>query len=224
MPGPFGEDEPLAARASGLSAFQLEVAQLFFSLPASRGFLLAGGAALLAQHLTSRPTDDLDFFTAPERGHVPAATRRAGGRCPAARLERRADPGQRHILPPDHQKRHRREMLADLAVDAPPDHPGSVTIAGPTFDPEELAGRKLLALFDRAAARDFVDVYLLAQRFPKDLLLARAAEVDAGFDTLVLAEMIATLARFTDADMPLPGESVPALRAFCEDWHSELTA
>lgn len=36
-------------------------------LPASRG------AALLAQHLTARPTEDLDFFTAPERGHVPAA-------------------------------------------------------------------------------------------------------------------------------------------------------
>jgi hypothetical protein len=35
----------------------------------------------------------------------------------------------------------------------------------------------LLALFDRAAAPDFVDVYLLAQRFPKDLLLARAAEI-----------------------------------------------
>jgi hypothetical protein len=56
-----------------LSAFQLEVARLFFALPASHGFLLAGGAALLAQHLTARPTEDLDFFTAPERGHVPAA-------------------------------------------------------------------------------------------------------------------------------------------------------
>jgi hypothetical protein len=53
-----------------LSAFQLEVARLFFSLPDSRGFLLAGGAALLAQHLTARPTEDLDFFTAPEVGHV----------------------------------------------------------------------------------------------------------------------------------------------------------
>jgi hypothetical protein len=41
--------------------------------PASKGFLLAGGAALLAQHLTARPTEDLDFFTAPDRGHVPAA-------------------------------------------------------------------------------------------------------------------------------------------------------
>jgi hypothetical protein len=34
----------------GLAAFQLEVTRLFFTLPASKGFLLAGGAALLAQH------------------------------------------------------------------------------------------------------------------------------------------------------------------------------
>jgi hypothetical protein len=33
---------------SDLSAFQLEVARLFFALAASQGFLLAGGAALLA--------------------------------------------------------------------------------------------------------------------------------------------------------------------------------
>src|SRR5438874_7249150 len=62
-----GETEP------DLSAFQLEVTRLFFALPASQGFLLAGGAALLAQHLTTRPTEDLDFFTAPDRGYVPAA-------------------------------------------------------------------------------------------------------------------------------------------------------
>jgi hypothetical protein len=38
-----------------LSDFQLEVARLFFALPDSRGFLLAGGAALLEQHLTAQP-------------------------------------------------------------------------------------------------------------------------------------------------------------------------
>jgi hypothetical protein len=64
----------------GLPPFQLEVAQMFFTLPASRGFLLAGGAALLAQHLTARPTEDLDFFTAPECGHVPAARDALGAR------------------------------------------------------------------------------------------------------------------------------------------------
>jgi hypothetical protein len=54
--------------------------------------------------------------------------------------------------------------------------------------------------------------------------LARAAEIDAGFDVQVLADMIATLARFTDADIPLPDQPVSSLRAFFEDWHSELTA
>jgi hypothetical protein len=58
-------------RKPDLSAFQLEVARLFFALPASQGFLLAGGAALLAQHLTARPTEDLDFFTAPSAGTFP---------------------------------------------------------------------------------------------------------------------------------------------------------
>lgn len=48
---------------TGLTAFQIAVAQLFFSLPESDGFLLAGGAALAAQALTARPTRDLDLFT-----------------------------------------------------------------------------------------------------------------------------------------------------------------
>jgi hypothetical protein len=177
---------------------------------------------LLAQHLTSRPTDDMDFFTAPERGHVPSARDEleAAARQRGWSVERIQDSDTFCRLA---IRSGTAEMLADLAVDALADHPGSVTIAGPTFEPEELAGRKMLALFDRAAARDFVDVYLLAQRFGKDLLLARA-EIDAGFDIQVLADMIAALARFTDADLPLPGESVSALRAFYEDWHSELTA
>ncbi len=55
----------------GLPPFQLEVTRMFFALPASRGFLLAGGAALLAQHLTARPTEDLDFFTALSAGMFP---------------------------------------------------------------------------------------------------------------------------------------------------------
>lgn len=40
-------------------------------------------------------------------------------------------------------------ILVDLAVNAPPDLPLHDP-AGPTLAPEELAGHKLLALFDRA--------------------------------------------------------------------------
>ena len=101
----------------------------------------------------------------------------------------------------------------------------SVTPAGPTLAPEELAGHKLLALFDRAAARDFADVYVLARRFGKDALITRAAQIEAGFDTTVLADMMATLDRFTDSEIPVPsGSSAAELRAFYAAWRSELTA
>jgi len=116
-------------------------------------------------------------------------------------------------------------VLIDLAVNAPPDLPASATPAGPTLAPEELAGHKLLALFDRAAARDFADIYVLAHRFGKDVLLARATQIDAGFDATVLADMIATLDRFTDNEIPVPdGSSATELRAFYATWRSELTA
>src|SRR5437899_1858902 len=74
-----GKSWPSGRRGCGLVAddpetlltdFQVQVAQLFFSLAASDGFLLAGGGALIAQGLTRRPTVDLDFFARPEAGDV----------------------------------------------------------------------------------------------------------------------------------------------------------
>ena len=207
-----------------LSAFQLEVARLFFALPDSRGFLLAGGAALLAQHLTARPTEDLDFFTAPERGHVLAARDALEAAVSqhgwSAQRIHNSDTFCRMVI-----RSADAEVLVDLAVNAPPDLPASETSAGPTLAPEELAGHKLLALFDRAAARDFSDVYVLAHRFGKDVLLSRAAQIDTGFDANVLADMIAALDRFTDDELPVTGGSSAAdLRAFFAAWRSELTA
>jgi len=87
---------------------------------------------------------------------------------------------------------------------APSDLPASATAAGPTLAPEELAGHKLLALFDRAAARDFADVYVLAHRFGKDVLLARAAQIDSGLDAKVLASMFATLDGSRTTRSPYP--------------------
>lgn len=208
----------------GLAAFQLEVARLFFALPASKGFLLAGGAALLAQHLTTRPTEDLDFFTAPERGHVPAA------RDALETAARQQGWGTERIHDNDTFCRliirgAATSVLIDLAVNAPPEFPASATAVGPTFAPEELAGHKLLALFDRAAARDFADIYVLAHRFGTDVLLARAVQIDAGYDTKVLADMLASLDRFTDDEIPVPdGSSVDDLRAFYAAWRPELMA
>jgi hypothetical protein len=63
----------------------------------------------------------------------------------------------------------------------------------------------------------------LTRLFGKDVLLARAAQIDAGFDVRVLADMIATLDRLADDELPVPGGSSAAeLRAFYAAWRSEL--
>ena len=46
---------------------------------------------------------------------------------------------------------------------------------------EELGADKLLALFDRAQARDFVDVAALGDRLGLERLCELASEKDAGF-------------------------------------------
>lgn len=205
---------------SALTAFQVQVARLFFALPASHGFLLAGGAALLAQHLTTRPTQDLDFFTRTGVGNVPAAADALEGAATERgwTVERHTgtDTFCRLVIhgPED--------LLVDLAVDAAPGRPPTASFIGPTFAPDELAGRKLIALFDRAAARDFADVYVLALRYTKQRLLDEAAALDTGFDPQVLAQMMAALDRYSDSDLAVAPDRIAPLRQFFHDWRHEL--
>jgi hypothetical protein len=213
-------DRRPATAPEGLTSFQIQVAQLFFSLPASNGFLLAGGAALAAQYLTTRPTQDLDFLTGPGEGDVPTARDafEAAAVAQGWAVHRVRDTATfcRLVV------RGPEDLLVDLALDAPPNLPAVASTAGPTFGLEELAGRKIIALFDRAEARDFADVYILAQRYTKPLLLARAAEVDGGFDLATFADMLDTLSRFTDADIPMRPADVNPLREFFAQWATEL--
>jgi len=114
------------------------------------------------------------------------------------------------------------KLLVDLALDSPPADPPTTSPAGPTFSLQELAGRKLLALFDRAEARDFADVYALSKRFAKTTLIERAREIDPGFDKAVFTDMLATMRRFRDDDLPVPAQEIPAVRQFFERWEQEL--
>jgi hypothetical protein len=112
--------------------------------------------------------------------------------------------------------------LVDLAVDSPPHDRPTVTVLGPTLAPLELAGRKLLALFGRAEARDFADVYVLAERFGTQALIEEAQTLDAGFDLDVLAQMIGTIGRFGEDEIPLAEEQRALARRFFAEWATEL--
>lgn len=218
-PGPAGAPDRAQKQETALTAFQIEVARLFFTLPASGRFLLAGGAALLAQHLTDRPTQDLDLFTsdslsvATARDELEHAARNRGWT--VTRLHDHAEFCR--LIVHGHE-----DLLVDLALDAAPQQAGTASFVGPTFAPEELAARKLLALFDRAESRDFADVYVLAQRYGKHVLLEGAAALDQGLDPQVLAQFMSTLSRYDDADIPVRPEQVAALRTFFTTWQAEL--
>lgn len=57
-----------------LTALQIEASRLFFTLPESAGFAVAGGAALLAQGLIHRPTVDVDLPTSTTLRNATAVT------------------------------------------------------------------------------------------------------------------------------------------------------
>lgn len=204
-----------------LTELQREVLRLFFGLPESNGFMLAGGAALLASGLSERPTQDVDLFG----GDLVAGVSVAADAFEATCLERgwTIDRMQdsstfRRIV----VRTGTDELLVDLAVDSPPMGVPTVTAFGPTYPPEELAARKLLALFDRAAARDFVDLHALSARFDLDHLADLAARLGDGYDPTVMVEMLATVHRFSDEELIALGAEPAALRVFVDRWRADL--
>lgn len=116
-----------------LSDFQTKIAQLFFTLPASDGFLLAGGGALLAQGLTERPTYDLDFFTRPGASDVQRARDQF--------IAMAGDQGWEVDVIQNNETFCRllvhgpEELLIDLALDSAPSRPTQSSAVGPTFAP-----------------------------------------------------------------------------------------
>jgi hypothetical protein len=210
--------------ASALTPIQVRATRLFFSLPESSGFAVAGGAALIARGLIQRPTRDVDLFLLDAGLSTVAAAAVAF----EAALDHRNWRHRRVIDQHDFVRLlitgDRESLIVDLGRDSPAGDPVDATDLGPTLSSRDLAARKTLALFGRAEARDFADVYALARRYGRDPLLDWAAADDSGFDRQVFAAMLAGLDRLADDDLPVDAESAPALRAYFRDWASELAA
>lgn len=206
--------------AGGLTDFQIAVARMFFELDESVGFVVAGGAALVASELTTRPTRDLDLFAGGPVKSVTAAkealTTAAAANGWLASVVDDSPTFCRLVI------RGPEELLVDLALDSPPASTPIITVLGPTLAPLELAGRKMLALFGRAEARDFADVYVLAQRFGREALIFEAASADPGFNITVLAQMMTTLNRFSDRELPVTDGDASMVRTFFSQWADEL--
>jgi len=183
----------------GLSDIQLEFCRLFRSLPSSSGFILVGGAGLLLTGVSERPTKDLDFVTAATHADLFTTVDELRSLIVSkgwAMREIQIDQSFCRL-----EIVGRESMILDLSVDSGPILGTVVTPAGACLHPLELAGRKLTALYSRAEARDFVDVYVTSKIYGFDALLRLARLIDSGFSEHRLVEMLESLDRFDDAEL-----------------------
>ncbi len=198
---------------SGLTRVQRRVAKIVLSTAGRAGFRLAGGAALVASHLTERPTRGIDAFTADDvdvssvGDEVVDALRGAGY---DVALTRRSPAFVSMTVTAGQARQSRFE------VDLGRDHiawPTTTTSLGPTLSPRELAANKVLALFGRVQTRDLTDLHALAERFDLESMLADAAAKDEGFDRPVLAEMTRLVVARPEPEWPV-GADVAELKRF----------
>ncbi|MGQ0847529.1 MAG: nucleotidyl transferase AbiEii/AbiGii toxin family protein [Actinomycetota bacterium] len=202
-----------------LSPLQKRLWRLVGGLPDAESVALAGGAALIVRGIVERPTRDLDFFaTSPEEVNrllpaLEASLRESGLKVQRVQI---ADGFARLLVSSEIET-----TTIDLTWDARR-FPVELSEGGAILAGEELAADKVLALFGRAAARDFVDVAALASRYGFERLCNLAAEKDPGFDRSVLADMLRSFDRLPRADFDLDDLELDSLRATVSRWRQQL--
>ena len=87
---------------------------------------------------------------------------------------------------------------------------------------EDLAGDKLLALFGRAAPRDFVDVHALRDHFTRRTLQSLATAKDLGFNLAVLRDALGVLDDLPRSAFEVNDATFDLLRAEFQNWRDEL--
>lgn len=205
-----------------LTSLQELVARIVAALPEARGFALAGGAAVIARGAVGRSTDDLDFFGASEPD-----VQRLSQALRSVLLAEGFDVEVITDSPGFVRLRVARDedsTILDLGTDARL-QPAEPTELGDVLTLEELGADKLLALFSRAQARDFVDVAALAERLGGlDRLCELASMKDSGFSRTVLNEMLGGFGRLSQAEFDLDDQSYADLTALVSKWREHLAS
>lgn len=172
---------------------------------------------MIARGDVERQTRDLDFFgltgEAVDR-LVPAVERalKAGGFA----VERvQVNPGFARLLVARGDERTELDLAADARLF--PAEPGS---PAPTLGGEELAVDKVLAIFGRAEARDFVDLMAVEPHYGLEHLCELAREKDRGFTPAMFAEMLSAFGRLRRAEFEVDDPGYERLVGQVEHWRA----
>lgn len=100
--------------------------------------------------------------------------------------------------------------------------PPDATDVVPVLSVRELGVDKLLALFGRAEARDFVDVYHLAAVLGIESMVSSASHKDPGFDPYHLAINLDSIDRHRRDAFEVGDDTLTDMRAFFVSLRADL--
>jgi hypothetical protein len=197
---------------------------------AGYGFALAGGHAVAAHGILQRPSEDVDLFADWQRrvdfpaavDVVIAAYRDEGY---GVLVDHQTETFARlHLTDPlQADEQYRVELVANWRIQPP-----LQMEIGPVLHADDVMAGKMDALYNRAAARDFLDVdaAITGGRYTLERLCELAETVNAGFDRAMFADMLRHIDRFDDEDFTqygLAAGEIPALRSRVEQWRVRLS-
>lgn len=214
-----------------INKIQESILANFGNISGSENFYLTGGTALSQFYLKHRQSNDLDFFTTDENFMLPfAANIEKYLENVGISYQRRR--GMRSFVELFVENKSGKTLI-HMAVDAAfrfeplkefPGYPG-LKVDNLT----DIASNKLLALFGRAALRDFIDIYFLINRnfFTKGQLTEKAKQKDPGFDLYWLGVAFERINTFdsTLQDMLLLTEPLDfkEISVFFNKWREEIS-
>jgi hypothetical protein len=194
------------------------------------GLALAGGYAVQAHGIGSRPSGDVDLFTSwRRRDEFPAlvtavltALEEAGYE---TSISMRGETFVRvMVTDPADARVDKVEISADWRA-----HDPIQLDIGPVLHADDAVANKMCALFGRAMPRDFLDVdaAITTGRYSRERLLQLAAQTDPGFDDALFADALGALAQITDAafaEYDVKPATVTDLRRRFAEWRRLLLA
>ena len=198
-----------------LSPLQEQVAEIIAGLEEATDFALAGGAALISRGDVQRQTKDLDFFglTTDAVDRLLPAVERALQAVGLTVRRVQDNPGFARLLVEGANDRTEVDLAADARLF--PVEPGQ---PAPTLSGEELAVDKVLAVFGRAEARDFVDLLAVEKRYGLDRLCELAAEKDRGFTPEIFGGMLIQFRRLRRQEFEIDDAGYERLTRAVEEW------
>jgi hypothetical protein len=206
------------------------IAKVALAAGAQYGLALAGGYAVSAHGMGTRPSGDVDLFTSwRHRDEFPelatAVIRALESAGYVASVVQRAETFVRlMVTDPADGVAEKVELSADWRA-----HDPVQLDIGPVLHADDAVANKVCALFGRALPRDFLDVdaAITGGRYTREQLLGLAAAADYGFDPLLFADALGALTQITDAafaEYRVPLASITEMRHRFADWRQQLLA